>query len=241
MSDPQFDDLQAVTRDQLAAYTWSFTDQEYADFMRWTEHFPGLAGLRGEGRDRSMPLTEGSLGPHSVRALRAIAEIARPRSILEIGFNCGYSAACWLNICPDAKLVSVDISTRDRTMWGAAWLSSWFHDRFRLVLADSKFCGPTLPGRDYDLIFIDGDHSERGIRADVGLAMELRIPFVAFDDWWPIFGETQAAVRDIAALECVGHWGNIALFRNREARRDDASGVTPTRPAGNKQEMASAK
>jgi hypothetical protein len=56
----------------------------------------------------------GSLGPHSVGSIREICNICNPMSILEIGFNVGYSASMWLGFT-GAVLYSVDNSTRDHT------------------------------------------------------------------------------------------------------------------------------
>ena len=38
-----------------------------------------------------------------------ILKITRPKSILEIGFNGGHSACCFLNASPSAKMYTFDI------------------------------------------------------------------------------------------------------------------------------------
>jgi hypothetical protein len=223
----EFDVLDNPGRADADASTWAFSEQDKADFDYWTHRLSGLASPSGEGRRRDIALTTGSLGPHSVRAIRSIAEFVNPSSIFEIGFNCGISTMMWLHLCPKAKVVSVDISGADHTYRGVAQVGAWHHDRHQFINADSKFCGPLLPTREYDLAFVDGDHEYDGVRADLGLCLDLKIPWVALDDYWPIFGPgVRRAVESMPQFARQWYQGNYALYRNLEVLPEDPSYTT---------------
>lgn len=222
MTPEEFDVLEAADHRVASEYTWSFSPQDKVDFDRWTSRLVGLAAPSGEGRDPRVALTTGSLGPHSVRAVRAIAEFVRPKSILEIGFNCGISSCFWLHLCPQARVVSVDISAADHTLRGVASLAAWFGDRHRFVMSDSKFCGPLLPTREFDMAFVDGDHEYDGVRADLGLCLDLGIPWIALDDYWPIWGPgVRRAIESMPQFARQWYQGNYALYRNLEVLPED--------------------
>jgi len=222
MTPEEIDVLENPTHAQASDSTWAFSEQDKIDFDRWTSRLVGLPSPSGEGRQRQVALTTGSLGPHSVRAIRAIAEFVQPKSILEIGLNCGISTCFWLHLCPDAKVVSVDISAADHTLRGVASIAAWFHDRHQFVMSDSKFCGPLLPTRIYELAFVDGDHEYDGARADLGLCLDLNIPWIAMDDYWPVFGPgVRRAVESMPQFARQWNQGNYALFRNLEVLPED--------------------
>lgn len=224
MTSGDYDILENPTWEQANASTWSFSEQDKRDFDLWTRRLPGLSSPSGEGRRPNVALTAGSLGPHSVRAIRPMAEFVKPESILQIGFNAGVSACFWLNLRPTAKVVSVEIEACDHVTRGVSALAAWFHDRHQIVYADSKFCGPLLPRRDYDLAFVDGDHTFDGVRADLGLCLDLGVPWIALDDYWPVFGPgVRAAVESFGGtFQRQWYQGNYALFRNTRSNGEDA-------------------
>jgi hypothetical protein len=224
MTPGDFDILENPDRKLADASTWVFSEQDKIDFDYWTHRLSGLASPSGEGRRRDIALTTGSLGPHSVRAIRSIAEFVKPNSIFEIGFNCGISTMMWLHLCPKAKIVSVDISGADHTYRGVAQVAAWHRDRHQFINSDSKFCGPLLPTREFDLAFVDGDHEYDGVRADLGLCLDLKIPWVALDDYWPIFGPgVRRAVESMPQFARQWNQGNYALYRNLEVLPEDPS------------------
>lgn len=248
MTPAEFDVLENPSHAQASDSTWAFSEQDKIDFDRWTSRLVGLPSPSGEGRQREIALTTGSLGPHSVRAIRAIAEFVAPKSILEIGLNCGISTCFWLHLCPAAKIVSVDISAADHTLRGVASIAAWFRDRHQFVMSDSKFCGPLLPTREFDLAFVDGDHEYDGVRADLGLCLDLRIPWIAMDDYWPVFGPgVRRAVESMPQFARQWNQGNYALFRNLEVLpedpmyADDKGKLRWRRPGENAKEVASGK
>lgn len=189
-------------------------DQEF--YLKCVSGLPTLAGLDGSGNGSDgIPLPYG-LGSHSVRCLKEIAEIVKPKIIMEIGFNMGWSASLWLNILPECYLYSCDVSTKKETILAAEILKKRYGNRFEYKNRNADdffmhFCIPSF----YDLIFIDGSHLLNDIEEDIKLAIDLRIPFIALDDWLPQFGQVQEAVKSFENyIEQVNVNGNIALYEN---------------------------
>ena len=108
------------------------------------------------------------------------------KSILEIGFNIGYSASMWLEFDYDKKstLTSVDIGIHKDTEAAAAAVKNLHKERFSFILSDSKKVKKQLQGQLFDLAFIDGDHTEVGVDSDIRLCIDLQIPLLLFDDYW---------------------------------------------------------
>ena len=88
-----------------------------------------------------------------------ILKIACPKSILEIGFNGGHSACCFLNASPSAKMYTFDICR-----WGIeekALSVLKEHFDINLIKGDSIYKVPEFLEKNnllFDLIFIDGCH-----------------------------------------------------------------------------------
>ena len=121
-----------------------------------------------------------------VEYARIVAEL-RPRAALEIGTFRGGTLFIHSRLAtPDATLISIDLPG---SLLGKIW--RWGHtpifNRFtqngqtlRLLRADSHSketlmtVSKFLNGRQLDLLFVDGDHSYTGVRAD----FEMYAPFV---------------------------------------------------------------
>jgi len=108
------------------------------------------------------------------------------KSILEIGFNIGYSASMWLEFDHDKKstVTSVDIGIHADTVKAAEAVKNLHGDRFSFILCDSKKVRKQLEGQLFDLAVIDGDHSDPGVASDIRLCLDLQIPLLLFDDYW---------------------------------------------------------
>ena len=84
-----------------------------------------------------------------------------PKHILEIGFNAGHSACCFLNACPNTKMYSFDICR-----WGTEVLARDVlkkHFDLTLIEGDSTKTIPEFFKQNsisFDFIFIDGGHFE---------------------------------------------------------------------------------
>jgi hypothetical protein len=113
-----------------------------------------------------------------------ILKTTKAKSIFEIGFNGGHSARLWLDLKkddPDFRLHSVDICNHEYTEEIARELEKQ-DTRFTFTKIDSNdLNGEDLS--DYDLLFIDGDHSEDGVRNDMLLGAEAKMPYMLIDDY----------------------------------------------------------
>ena len=134
--------------------------------------------------------------------------------ILEIGFNIGWSAKIWLSLT-DAKIVSVDISKRKDTLIAVKKMKEMYPDRFHFLNVDSKSVLPDLTKMDcrFDLVFIDGDHTFESIDNDIQVALELKAPYIFFDDWLPRYGPGTAPAVNKHNLEIVEEMGNMLLAK----------------------------
>lgn len=180
-------------------------------FNKCIEGLPTMAGKHGDGLDKfGIPIPYSS-GPHILRHFRDTIEIVKPKRILEIGFNIGYSAAMWLTLS-DAHVDSLDISMKDETLYAAGLLDHRFGKpivRFEYFLRSLYYS----VGKYYELCFIDGAHDEQSIINDIMLCKELEIPYLLFDDWYPRYGETQKAVAKFPELELVKDMNNLRLYK----------------------------
>lgn len=194
------------------------SDEDQQFFLKCVEGLPVINGFSGDGIDSNGEPMPYGIGPHSVRCLRRIVEIVKPKRILEIGFNVGISSSVWLNLC-DASIVSVDISDRKETLVAADMLDARYPGRFKFICSDSAAALHPIvnhTAEKFDLIFIDGGHLEHHVMADIDLAKRLGIPYLAFDDYLPQFGPgVQPAIKNNeVALAMVEEMGNIVLMKN---------------------------
>ena len=181
------------------------------------QHLANFNSVEGYWHDRNVfrPTIQDIYNKHNIK------------SILEIGFNIGYSASMWLEFDVDKKstLTSVDIGIHKDTVKAAEAVKNLHGDRFEFILCDSKKVKNHLKDRLFDLAFIDGDHSAVGVHADIQLCMILQIPLLLFDDYWtdsdtnPIRGVCDQFVKDkklslVKVYDLDTEQPKIALFRN---------------------------
>ena len=190
------------------------TQEDYDFYMKCLRGFPLLEGFSGTGYDSSGVRIPWGSGPHNVPAYREIVEIVRPKKIFEIGFNIGYGAGLWLNLC-DCTLTSIDISNKTETRVAALILGDQFPDKFKFLNIDSR----NIRNHDFDsfdMAFIDGDHTEDGATNDIQLCLDMGIKWLVMDDWLPNYGPgVQVSVAKFP-LEIVNVWGNTALVKVKE-------------------------
>lgn len=121
---------------------------------------------------------------HAAALIQAQQE--RPLSILEIGVRAGYSAAAFLAASPAAVYVGLDADNAEHG--GERGYSDWARlmlcEKFPDASIDIRRCDtrrdpwPVPPGRGeasrrFDLVHVDGDHSETGCLDDLTRAMHL--------------------------------------------------------------------
>jgi predicted O-methyltransferase YrrM len=103
------------------------------------------------------------------KQLEEIAINNRPKRILEIGLNCGHSAAIMLASCPEAEFISLDIGDRDYII-ETAEMFKLDYPKFKFYRGDSKvtlrYAMADFVG-DIDLALIDGDHTYVSVMSDL--------------------------------------------------------------------------
>lgn len=103
----------------------------------------------------------------------SIARVIKPLSILEIGVRFGYSAAAFLNACPSAKYVGIDLDTD--SFGGVKGAINWAKKITQPFNADFLVANTQtmeyFPGDVYDLIHVDGQQDGDGSFHDLELAV----------------------------------------------------------------------
>lgn len=114
-------------------------------------------------------------------AFYEIIEIVKPRQILEIGFNIGGSALMFLKIQPELIYNSIDIIVNEKSV-------QYLEDEFKFFEFYNYDSKDIRPGEDflmpyYDMVFIDGDHTESGVRNDIEKSLLFNPKYLLFDDY----------------------------------------------------------
>jgi predicted O-methyltransferase YrrM len=117
-----------------------------------------------------------------------IAGLLRPKSILEIGVRAGYSAAAFLSACPDATYTGLDA---DITAHGGVVGYMYFAEEMlkknfpnnKITIMKHNTQQNDIPfSKKFDLIHIDGDHSEEGALKDLYNCWRLNPKYILIDD-----------------------------------------------------------
>lgn len=118
-----------------------------------------------------------------VTTLKQIHRVRPFRSILEFGFNSGWSSALFLTLFPECVVTSIEIYQNESAKQGVKVLAERFPGRHSIVWADStRLSTGDLAGVRYDTAFIDGGHDPETVSADIDLARSLGIRNFIFDD-----------------------------------------------------------
>lgn len=127
---------------------------------------------------------EGHVIPNDMtcRVLYVILKMTRSKNVLEIGFNYGHSAYIFLNIDTSLKYHSVDIGKYEHTLVNAEKLKKMYPNRFEFTHISSHDIDPSKVS-DYDMIFVDGDHSIEGMSKDLNLCQRALPKYILFDDY----------------------------------------------------------
>jgi predicted O-methyltransferase YrrM len=146
---------------------------DFADVARWPDRIAGFEDLAFLFSSTILAHGIASLRLDEAAYLYRLIRDADPASVVEIGrFRGGSTFLIAAALGPDGALHSYDLDTRqgrrgddlDRQL-SAALDRYELSDRVHLHLEDSR-SAPT-PVETIDVLFVDGDHREEGVRADV--------------------------------------------------------------------------
>jgi predicted O-methyltransferase YrrM len=116
-----------------------------------------------------------------------IAEFSKRASrIMEIGFNAGHSALIMLQSSPSSTITYFDIGDHKYTRKTFDYLNAKYPKRLSIHYGNSNVTIPQLQSslEPFDLILIDGGHSQECARQDIYNCRQLSKPstIVLFDD-----------------------------------------------------------
>lgn len=123
-------------------------------------------------------------GKECVTLAREVLDITKAKTMLEIGFNIGYSASTWLQEGID-NLYIIDINNHKDTLSALNATKEYYKDKniyWWLLNSKSKeaheIALPTI-----DIAFIDGEHTFEGITNDCALAISAGASWLVIDDY----------------------------------------------------------
>ena len=137
----------------------------------------------------------GYLRPEEVELLQRCADALPPDPIIvNIGAGAGTSALTFAEARPDAHIITIDISAGG-PLGGMEGERNAFDDYNmgyypEQILGDSAVVGKAWDRGLVDMVFVDGDHSTKGVEGDVeGWLRHIKIGgIIAFHDYgdrWP--------------------------------------------------------
>tara|TARA_Y100000310_G_C20548744_1_gene746944 strand:+ start:511 stop:1140 length:630 start_codon:yes stop_codon:yes gene_type:complete len=126
---------------------WTCIENDIRDEWKgWIELPGGIEGHTGKY-------------PNYQNLLFDVVRALNPKNILEIGFNAGHSACCFLNAAPKAEMVTFDICHHGTEKPAIEVLKKYFN--IKLIEGDSRETVPTFFKENdvkFDFAFIDGGH-----------------------------------------------------------------------------------
>jgi len=139
--------------------------------------------------EEGLNITEGHICPAQKKHISEIFKKNKIKNVLEIGFNAGHSANCFLSQSEDINLTSVDICEHDYVFPCAGFISKKFPDRFSLMIGDSRDVLRNMREK-FDFIFIDGWHKEDVCYEDIVNCKKLANSdtIIMLDDYCEAYG-----------------------------------------------------
>jgi hypothetical protein len=133
--------------------------------------------------DQLPPTHIGHFTENYLETVKTTLEIAKPKNIIEFGFNAGHSAILWLTMS-EANLVSVDPG-EGAPYLGMNKVKELFPTRFMgfACSSQSKWVANYLTNIEIDLLSVDGDHSYTGCLNDLYLGKSLKAKYMLVDNY----------------------------------------------------------
>jgi len=156
-----------------------------------------------------------------VQALCEIVRRRRPRTVLEIGTEHGWSFFLFSRVAaPDALLVSVDLAKEDLKPWRTLCADLRTKGQKVSVIDGDSHAASTvervnrvLGDRKVDFLFIDGDHSYEGVKQDfenyIGFLNDPGL--IAFHDINPDYLTRFGKRTDSSSGEVYRFWAEVKM------------------------------
>jgi len=162
----------------------------------------GLEKFISDYTAQKFNITEGFLTGNQAAWFEAfLQKTPQIKSILEIGFNGGFSSGVLLNTRPDISVVSVDLGAHDYVLPAKTWIDKKFPNRHLLLIGDSTSVLPRIPQyiKEADCIFIDGGHTGTIPAQDIRNTLLHCRPdaWIVIDDYAPYAPDVVKAVNEM--------------------------------------------
>jgi len=164
--------------------------------------------------------TEGSVIPAQIQFFAEILQNPNIKNILEIGFNGGLSAGCFLAASPKTRVVSLDIGAHEYVLKGQQVLQNLYPGRLFLVIGDSADSLHQLvtyhPEYRPDLVFLDGGHTWPTPATDLAFALRIvrQGGIIVIDD---VFTKENREPDVLRAVKEACAKGQMAILQQFEA------------------------
>lgn len=115
-----------------------------------------------------------------------ILSISKAKSMLEIGFNIGYSAAVWLDQGIET-LAIIDIGKHKDTLDAIHATANFYNNKNIMWWIGNSLSedAKNLELPELDIVFIDGEHSYAAAKSDSELAKQYGANWIVYDDVIP--------------------------------------------------------
>jgi len=148
--------------------------------------------------------------------LFGLVRMIKPARVLEIGVSAGHMTA-WLALALEqnkkGELVSVDNFSKahggeagDEKPARRRLAANGLAERVDFVKSDSVEFLQKQPDNSFDFVWVDGDHSFDGARADIVEALRVARYVVGVHDTNQLYDGPREAIKAIMPLQTLGFW-----------------------------------
>jgi predicted O-methyltransferase YrrM len=168
------------------------TGMEEVHLVRW---FDTIRDFRKELWDDVMDsgasIPELSASVPELAHLMHLVDTFDVRSVIEVGFNIGFSSHAFLSASDTVNVVSIDVPDNKAVLVGKEFIDQRFPGRHQLIMEDSRTALPKYLAEHgnavFDFAFVDGGHDYDVVKSDIDHCVLLCQPgsLIVVDDLTP--------------------------------------------------------
>lgn len=113
--------------------------------------------------------------------LEEVLDIANPYKLLEIGFYMGHSTSYFAELDPMCEIISCCPDHPRAREFGP--IVEEKYKNVKVIRVPSPTIIEEIPKRNFDLVFIDGNHNERHVIQDSLVAMKYNPEYILYDNY----------------------------------------------------------